>query len=534
MNLCSKLLCLANFYNFYSVSAIWIGFDLVRPWLAWGSKGTTPFLKITGDKLIGKKENSSQFGYSVANIGDVDGDGIADLAVGAIGESCIQNKTYTVVASGAVYILLMTVNGTVKSHTRISGYQDNGPMLIANDRFGHCITKWSSSVIAVGAPGTYTGGVYLLYLNPTGTLQKYRLLRGKLAGNGPTLNYGNSFGSSVTNLGDINGDGVPDLAVGAGNEGGGGDQKVYILFMHTNGTIASYTAIGSAISGAPTISAYVFFGSGVANAGDLDKDGVNDLAVGAKWTTDLRTTSQVGAIYVFLLRHNGTVKSWHLHSSDTLPFQESDNCGASLVSIGDLNRDDLRAKHPLGPNQPVGRRSIPDLLVGCPQTKSGTSRGSTLTGRAMVLFMNTDGQYRNDFFIPGSDVAAPKLHGGDLFGTSVGSYVDIDNNGITEMLVGAPGDAAGGAVYILFPRRRRYHQPPFDWVAYYLKLILPFAISGCICFWGTLFCCWYFRRRATEIEIAVKEVGVETGVKRKRVKHKKAAKTEAYADHYFE
>ena len=76
-----------------------------------GIGGFTPSSLDGGTGFAGRRD---RFGSSVANLGDIDGDGIVDLAVGADGD---ENGTE---AEGAVYILLMNSDGTVKGHTKIS------------------------------------------------------------------------------------------------------------------------------------------------------------------------------------------------------------------------------------------------------------------------------------------------------------------------------------------------------------------------------------------------------------------------------
>ena len=187
------------------IDGVWTNFDLVRPWKdAWGSKGITPYIKITGIGSITSSVNSSYFGSSISVIGDLNNDGIDDLVVGAIGEGTFNKKTnFTTYNSGSIYILFLTINGTVKSFTRITGYSHPRLPLISNDRFGSSSCKWKDNIIAVGAPGTYIGSLFLIYLHTNGTIEDVKLIRGKENGNGPALDSGSSFGSSLANMGGI-------------------------------------------------------------------------------------------------------------------------------------------------------------------------------------------------------------------------------------------------------------------------------------------------------------------------------------------
>ena len=73
------------------VEAIWTKFDIIRPFPAWGTNATTPFFRIPRPEYCNGFSTgpgtNAKFGFSVTNLGDVDGDHIDDLAVGAIGET---------------------------------------------------------------------------------------------------------------------------------------------------------------------------------------------------------------------------------------------------------------------------------------------------------------------------------------------------------------------------------------------------------------------------------------------------------------
>ena len=79
--------------------------------------------------------NYDQFGWSACSLGDLDGDGVTDLAVGALGDSAGG------VYSGAVYVLFLNSNGTVKSSQKIAGGEGGGPSLAARDYFSISLTS---------------------------------------------------------------------------------------------------------------------------------------------------------------------------------------------------------------------------------------------------------------------------------------------------------------------------------------------------------------------------------------------------------
>ena len=101
--------------------------------------------------------------------------------------------------------------------------------------------------------------------------------------NGPALSNQDRFGISVAAIGDLDGDGVPDLAAGATGDDNGGDNRgaVHVMFMNGDGTVRGTVEINSSTSNGPALSTNDFFGRSVAAIGDLDGDGVPDLAAGA-------------------------------------------------------------------------------------------------------------------------------------------------------------------------------------------------------------------------------------------------------------
>ena len=117
-----------------------------------------------------------------------------------------------------------------------------------------------------------------------------------------TLDDYDDFGTSVASLGDLDGDGVADLAVGTTGDDDGGDRHgaVWVLFLHSNGTVKSHQKISDTAGGfTGTLDDWDYFGTSVASLGDLDGDGVADLAVGA--TSDDDGGDRRGAVWVLFL-----------------------------------------------------------------------------------------------------------------------------------------------------------------------------------------------------------------------------------------
>jgi Ca2+-binding RTX toxin-like protein len=317
--------------------------------------------------------NGDRFGKSVTSLGDLDGDGVADLAVGAIGDD--TGGSY----SGAVHVLMMNANGSVKSSVKIASSTNGGPSLASNDRFGFAVTSLGDldgdgvADLAVGATydntgGSYSGAVHVLMLNANGSVKSSVKIASSTNG-GPSLASNDRFGSSVTLLGDLDGDGVADLVVGAYRDDTGGTSRgaVYVLQLKADGSAKKSTKIASDTSGGPTLADLASFGGAVTPLGDLDGDGVNDLAVGSRG--DATGGTDRGAVHVLLLNADGTVKSSVKIASGTNggpTLANGDRFGRSVTSLGDLDGD-----------------GVPDLVVGA----TGDDAGGTYRGAVHVLFL---------------------------------------------------------------------------------------------------------------------------------------------------
>ncbi|MBT4604313.1 hypothetical protein HOC01_01620 [archaeon] len=301
--------------------------------------------------------NTDHFGSSITNIGDLDGDGVQDLAVGASDDENSDS------AEGAVYILFMNVNGSVASNVKITdgmaGFNPSG--LDASDMFGTSIANIGDldgdgvKDLAVGAyqdstDETNEGAVYILFMNVNGSVSSNVKITDGMAGFYPIGLAGyDRFGTSIANIGDLDGDGVQDLAVGAYNDenSDSGEGAVYILFMDVNGSVSSNVKISDGLAGfyPDGLDASDWFGYSVANIGDLDGDGVQDLVVSAK--SDENLESAEGAFYILFMNSNGSVDS-NVKISDGLAgfnpdgLSSSERSGDAIANIGDLDGDGVQ------------------------------------------------------------------------------------------------------------------------------------------------------------------------------------------------
>ncbi len=193
--------------------------------------------------FTGILDDGDQFGNSVASLGDLDGDGVSDLVVGAYQDDDGGN------GRGAAWVLFLNTDGTVKRHQKISDREGGFTgVLDDNDFFGLSLAPLGDldgdgvGDLAVGAIGDddgagnangNRGAVWVLFLNPDGTVKSHQKISDTEGGFTGTLDDDDWFGHSVGSLGDLDGDGVIDLAVGAvqDDDGGNGRGAVWVLFL---------------------------------------------------------------------------------------------------------------------------------------------------------------------------------------------------------------------------------------------------------------------------------------------------------------
>jgi hypothetical protein len=336
----------------------------------------------TQGNFSGRLDANDLFGRGLANLGDLDGDGVTDIAVGSMGDDDGEaNK-------GAVWILFLNSNGTVKSHQKISATQGNfHGELLAHEYFGSDVTNMGDLNgdgvidIAVGQSSSTNGGtsiaqgaVWVLFLNSDGTVKSHQKIGSRTGGLAVTLNERDRFGTGVANIGDVNGDGIVDLAVTAETDSRVGLNKgsVWVLFLNTDGTVKSNQRIASGLAGfSGAVGNVNQLGSSVAGLGDLDGDGIPDMAVGIKLDDD-GGKGNSGAVSIMFLNTDGSVKAQQKISNVAGTFDgeldTSDQFGVYIANLGDINGD-----------------GVIDIAVGADQDSDGTN--VAYTGSVWILYL---------------------------------------------------------------------------------------------------------------------------------------------------
>ena len=374
---------------------------------------------------------ADRFGEAVTSLGDLDGDGVVDLAASAIGRSASE---------GAVFVLFMNADGTVRAHQEISSGTGGLPgTLDAGDLFGSALAGIGdldgdrvpdlvvglSGDLPNGSMTSSQGSIRVLFLNADGTVKSAQSIGQGVGGFAASLGTGDQFGAALAAVGDITGDGLPDVAVGSPERANDGTSllragSVWLLGLNADGSVASEVEI-------ERIDATGFdfdvqndrFGSSITALGDLNADGTQDLAVGAR-TASADSSGQVFVVYlganqeVLAAQRIGEEAGGFLGES----LFSTDEFGAAVAALGDLDGD-----------------GVTELSVGQP----GDEPASSTEGATWTLFLAGIEPLCGDGVLdPSEDCDDAGLAPGDSCSTSC----------TTESGIGLLGTANGGFVSV--------------------------------------------------------------------------------------
>lgn len=417
-----------------------------------------------GFPLAGTLDDGDYFGASIEWLGDLDGavPSVAAVAIGA------PNDDDGSTDAGAVWILFLDSNQQVLSYQKISATQ-GGFMgtLSPGGHFGAAICtigdfNGDQTVdIAVGANhdpdghrGAGTGAVFLLFMNPNGTVQSH-LKISEATGADPSgapfpvdsLFYSAAFGSSLVFLGDLNpSDNLgPMLVVGApghdlestvGPPFGANSGRLYLLFLNpATGRVQTHHQIDRTTAGFPSLTGDVVeLGGGMDSLGDLDGPGGSSHAIIATAHQADEGGFDHGAAVVMFLDNTGHLTSAQEISEGTGGFPagvlaDGDRLGTSLAVLKDV----------LGA---PGSAAVVAIASG----QDDSPDGRVDVGSLWILSLSSAGTVQSYQKISDRDgglcATMPQY---SYFGTAIAGPGDLDGNGVGDLIVGALGNPSSYA-----------------------------------------------------------------------------------------
>ncbi len=371
--------------------------DIGQPEGTWEGDdlSTSPDWSRTGE------QSGDGFALSVANAGDVNGDGYGDVIVGApyFSGGVNRGKAYLYLGSETGLETMWDWTQTGENNADLFGSSVASAGDVNGDGFGD---------VVVGARGYATVGRAYVFLGSDAGLGLSPLppFDGEASGD--------DFGSLVAGPGDLNGDGYADIIVGAWAYNDVGVYDVGRVYIYHGGASGPDTTADRILTGENQSD---WFGRSAAGAGDVNGDGYADVIIGATGY-DNGTATQSGAAYVFFGGSTGVSTGWTWKQAGVT---KDDLFGSSVAGAGDVNGD-----------------GYADIIIGA-KAFGGDTPGAPHQGAAYVYHGGAKG-------IPnGSDPAWWKVgqNDDDLFGTSVASAGDVDGDGYADVIVGASGCSAG-------------------------------------------------------------------------------------------
>ncbi len=403
--------------------------------------------------LTSSPEYPDQFGWSLA-AGDFNGDGFADLAIGApfesVGNNAIEN-------AGAVQVLYGSANGltAVGNQVLIQGNGGLAGTAEDGDTFGRALAAGDFNGdgrddLAVGVPlenvnGVVNAGAVQIIYGSAGGLAanagpgNHILFQGLGALKGD-LETDDWFGQELA-AGDFNGDGRADLAVGVPFDSVGGVENagaVQVLYGSPGGLGATdhfITQSGFLPGGEDIIGAmeeYDEFGRALA-VGDFNDDGRDDLAIGVPSESDEAIDVELnGAVHILY----GSAAGLSAAGNQFITQSGIQPGGANIIGLPEYS-DFFGGSLAAGDFDGDGRV---DLAIGAPieGLATGPVEGA---GAVHILYGTFNGLAAggNQLFHQDTDSIGETAEEGDHFG-SVLAAGDLNGDGTADLVVGVPGE----------------------------------------------------------------------------------------------
>ncbi len=292
--------------------------------------GTMPIHSWSGDWPPEAEEYYDMRGPRFAGVGDLNGDGIDEVVM---------------TPWPATGVLYFSPDGIVDSFKDWPGLPDLLGSGLGVRELGTAADVNGDGILDVVLGYPEFNLIDLGFLDSSGDQPPFVRIGRGTGGFTGWLFSSDRFGASATSIGDLDGNGTPDLAVGApGTSAGGGRDTgaVWILFMRSDGTVIDQVQISRRTPLLSRLDPGSEFGRSVAPAGDLDCDGIPDLIVGAPLDNEACLAAS-GAVWYLTLTRRGVVTSVRkidgLSMPPTFSLEAEARFGERIVSVPDVDGD---------------------------------------------------------------------------------------------------------------------------------------------------------------------------------------------------
>jgi hypothetical protein len=354
----------------------------------------------TATAMVESNQPGARLGTSVACAGDINGDGYSDIIAGAVLYDNVENN------EGAAFIYFGLATGLNTTPAILESNQANAQMGCAVASAGDVNGDGYSDVIV---------GVYQ-YENVENNEGGAFVYHGSAAGSSTTANntpddadQGNAdFGFSVSSAGDVNADGYSDVIIGAFLYDDGANIEEGKAFVYHGSAAGLSLSPNSTPDDADQ--AYAEFGFSVASAGDVNADGYSDVIIGAPLYNDGVNTDE-GNAFVYYGSASGLSPTPNSIPDDANQFNAQ--FAYAVAAAGDVNGD-----------------GYSDVIIGAWLYNDGANSDE---GMAFVYYGSAGGLSAS----PGNILDdADQVNA--QFGTSVACAGDVNGDGYSDVLIGAP------------------------------------------------------------------------------------------------